>query len=208
MIIVSHRGYWKDKIEKNTETAFRRSFDLNFGTETDIRDYHGELVISHDIATIDSIIFSHFCKIYNEYKVKPLLALNIKADGLQGKLKDTLHAFQITNYFIFDMSAPDAYLYINNGFNVFTRQSEFEQQPSFYEESQGIWLDAFHEEWYDNKIIERHLEVGKKVCIVSPELHKRGQKNLWKMLLQTGLHKNDNLILCTDFPEEARRFYE
>ena len=50
MEILSHRGYWKNEGEKNTKIAFERSFQLGFGTETDIRDYKGELVISHDIA--------------------------------------------------------------------------------------------------------------------------------------------------------------
>ena len=39
MMILSHRGYWK---EKNLPIAFERSFSLGFGTET---DYKGELVI-------------------------------------------------------------------------------------------------------------------------------------------------------------------
>ena len=49
MIVLSHRGYWKTAVEKNTPTAFKRSFELGFGTETDVRDRNGELVISHDM---------------------------------------------------------------------------------------------------------------------------------------------------------------
>ena len=47
MVILSHRGYWKDA-RKNSVDAFKASFVREFGTETDIRDYNGELVISHD----------------------------------------------------------------------------------------------------------------------------------------------------------------
>ena len=50
MEIISHRGYWFKNSEKNSDLAFRRSFSLSFGTETDIRDFDGELVISHDVA--------------------------------------------------------------------------------------------------------------------------------------------------------------
>ena len=46
MIILSHRGFWKTKDEKNTITSFKRSFDCGFGTETDLRDHDGEIVIS------------------------------------------------------------------------------------------------------------------------------------------------------------------
>ncbi len=38
MIILSHRGYWKEVSEKNKPIAFERSFSLGLGTETYIRD--------------------------------------------------------------------------------------------------------------------------------------------------------------------------
>ena len=38
MQVISHRGYWKAASEKNTQTAFKRSFSLGYGTETDVRD--------------------------------------------------------------------------------------------------------------------------------------------------------------------------
>ena len=64
MIILSHRGYWKDVNEKNQQVSFERSFSLGFGTETDIRDYKGELVISHDIAD-ENCISVIFIKVNN-----------------------------------------------------------------------------------------------------------------------------------------------
>ncbi|HDG1702299.1 TPA: hypothetical protein PFE33_004667, partial [Kluyvera ascorbata] len=51
-------------MEKNTQTAFERSFSLGFGTETDIRDFGGELVISHDIADQNCISFKKFISLY------------------------------------------------------------------------------------------------------------------------------------------------
>ena len=57
MKILSHRGYWKTAEEKNTATAMHRSFSLGFGTETDVRDYNGKLVISHDIPDSSAISF-------------------------------------------------------------------------------------------------------------------------------------------------------
>ena len=88
MKILSHRGYWKEASEKNSVTAFLRSFNLNFGTETDLRDQNGEIVISHDIPKNDSLLFKNFLKALND---KPLtLALNVKADGLAKELKKIL----------------------------------------------------------------------------------------------------------------------
>lgn len=60
MEIISHRGYWKCKNEKNTKIAFNRSFNMGYGIETDIRDFRGELVISHDIATSESLQLNDF----------------------------------------------------------------------------------------------------------------------------------------------------
>ncbi|BDM05064.1 hypothetical protein THJ046_08940 [Campylobacter jejuni] len=41
MKILSHRGYWKNKQEKNSITAFDRSFLNSYGLETDLRDMGG-----------------------------------------------------------------------------------------------------------------------------------------------------------------------
>ena len=60
MEIISHRGYWKSVKEKNTEIAFSRSFALNYGTETDLRDCLGKLVISHDMPNGNEIYFDEF----------------------------------------------------------------------------------------------------------------------------------------------------
>jgi glycerophosphoryl diester phosphodiesterase len=90
MKILSHRGYWKEVAEKNTIEAMRRSFSLGFGTETDVRDYNGDLVISHDIADENAISFQKFLEIYGEYSKDLPLALNIKSDSLQLKLKEAL----------------------------------------------------------------------------------------------------------------------
>ncbi|MDD2367944.1 MAG: hypothetical protein PHQ90_01500 [Sulfuricurvum sp.] len=208
MIILSHRGFWKEVDEKNLEVAFERSFSLGFGTETDIRDYKGELVISHDIANENCISVFNFLEIYMSYNLSVPLALNIKADGLQTKLKELLDHFKITNYFVFDMSVPDSLGYIKQGINTFTRQSEYEKEQPFYEEACGVWLDEFHTHWITKEIIENHLKNKKQICIVSPDLHKRDYKNEWvhykEIEKELGVM---NLMLCTDYPEEAKEFF-
>ena len=60
MIILSHRGYWLNMSEKNTETAFRRSFAAGIGTETDVRDCARQLVISHDMPDGTELGFREF----------------------------------------------------------------------------------------------------------------------------------------------------
>jgi hypothetical protein len=207
MNIISHRGYWIDNIEKNTSISFERSFRLGFGTETDIRDYNGNLVISHDIPSGGSISIDDFFNIYNRQSNR-ILALNIKSDGLQSILKKKIEEHKIQNYFVFDMSIPDSIGYINNGIKVFSRQSEYEKTPVFYDQVEGIWLDSFNEEWYDYYLIVNHLKQGKKVAIVSSELHGRDQIRLWKFIKVNNLDNEEKLILCTDFPELASKYFK
>lgn len=208
MEIISHRGYWKSSDEKNTNVAFDRSFIGQFGTETDIRDFNGDLVISHDIADSNSISVEEFLKCYNKHNCSGTLALNVKADGLQEKVKKQLEAYEIKNYFFFDMSIPDTIGYMNANLNFFSRQSEYEPIPPFYEKCNGIWLDAFIDIWFDETLITKHITNGKTVALVSPELHKRDQISFWKMLKDAELHLKENIILCTDFPEHATKFFD
>ena len=208
MVVLSHRGYWKEESEKNQFVAFKRSFKLGFGTETDIRDYNGELAISHDMADESCMKVETFFEIYKSFDNKLPLALNIKADGLQQRLKELIKKFEIRNYFVFDMSVPDGLVSLKYGFNTFTRQSEYEKEPSFYKEAEGIWLDEFHAHWIDEGTIQFHLDNKKKICIVSPDLHKRDYKKEWQHYkeIEKKLHIS-NLMLCTDQLEEAKEYF-
>jgi hypothetical protein len=206
--ILSHRGYWKSSEEKNLRTAFERSFSLGFGTETDLRDLYKKLVVSHDIPDESAMTGSEFFEIYRQYSSELTLALNVKSDGLQKILWELLKKFNIENYFVFDMSVPDGLQYIKQGgFNVFTRQSEYEKEPSFYDQAQGVWMDMFVNDWIEEKDIEKHLEKGKKICIVSPDLHKRNHLPFWEKLSKMSVAESKNLMLCTDFPEEAKKLF-
>jgi len=208
MEIISHRGYWKSVEEKNKKSAFENSFSLDFGTETDFRDFCGQLVVSHDIASSESITVELFFKIYNKHEHRRTLALNIKSDGLQAKIKEAVQKYDITDYFVFDMSIPDTIGYINLDINFYSRQSEYEPKPAFYSECKGVWLDAFNGTWYDNEVILEHIANKKKVAIVSPELHKRGHLKLWEQLKADNLYQLDDIILCTDLPEDAQSFFQ
>jgi hypothetical protein len=208
MIILSHRGYWKKISEKNTEIAFRNSFKLGLGIETDIRDYKDNLVISHNIPSGNEMTFRNFLNIYKEYSKELPLALNIKADGLQKILKKDLSDYQIKNYFVFDMSVPDGIIYLKNNISSFTRQSEYEKECSFYKQATGVWVDCFHDNWVTEEIIIQHIKHNKQVCFVSPELHGRECNSFWQKLSSWSIVTNDNLMLCTDLPKEAKRYFE
>lgn len=208
MIVISHRGYWLNPSEKNTSKAFKRSFSLGFGTETDIRDRNSKLVISHDMADKKSITVDEFFEIYKDFKASLPLALNIKADGLQTELKLLLTKYKVENYFVFDMAVPDGLQYAKQKFQIFTRHSEYESQPPYYDIAQGVWLDEFNGHWISDEIIEMHLRQNKALCIVSPDLHKRDHQQEWKHYkdLEAKIGK-DKIMLCTDFPEQAQEYF-
>lgn len=207
--ILAHRGYWNQERPKNSIAAFKAAFDLGFGVETDVRDYNGSLVISHDIPGSGLQSFDDFLNLYKACGAPSYLALNIKADGLQILLKEALEKANIRNYFVFDMSVPDGLLYLKHNLTAFTRQSEFEENPSFYEQADGVWIDEFNGHWITSSVIDTHQKNGKGCSIVSPELHGRQHIAEWTDYRDWLCVKRwPRIMLCTDYPEEAERFFQ
>lgn len=204
MQILSHRGYWLQKMERNLPPAFHRSFDLGFGTETDVRDIAGQLVISHDMPVGGELTLNELLEIMAGRNLP--LAINVKADGLATALSETFARYGHTNWFAFDMAIPDMRGYLREDIKTYTRLSEVEPSPAWIEGAAGVWLDGFEGEWFSNDVIRQVLSQGKTVCVVSPELHGRGHCALWRQLLD--LKSEDGLMLCTDLPEDAANFFQ
>jgi hypothetical protein len=209
--IIAHRGFWLMSEEMNTEVAFNRALKAGFGIETDVRDFNEELVISHDIPISVGYSFEEFLLLYvdlsHNIEHPPCLAINIKSDGLQNKINSLLEKYQIKNYFLFDMSVPDTLGFIAKNLTAFSRVSELEGNDTLNEISDGVWLDQFYDNWYDGDFIIRLVEKYNKVCIVSPELHKREHIGCWKMISRLPVNIKQNLMLCTDFPDEAKEYF-
>jgi len=207
MKILSHRGDWKNETEKNSLDALQSSFENNFGFETDIREYCGDLVISHDIANSSSFKFDELLKslsvIGNSNQLT--MALNIKSDGLIDALLSSLSLTPSIDYFVFDMSIPEMRRYLNSGLKVFTRMSEVEISPIWLNDCSGVWLDSFNEEWFTVGVIEDLLARNKEVCIVSPELHQREFRDVWQRLKV--FKNNSKVSICTDYPQDAKFFF-
>jgi glycerophosphoryl diester phosphodiesterase len=207
MIIISHRGYWEDPGEKNTIEAFRRSFKIGLGVETDVRGFDGTVVISHDPPKAGALTLRDFLELHGEYGGAMPLALNVKSDGLQAGIKDLLDQFNVSNYFVFDMSIPDLISYRDSRIPFFIRMSEYEKDLVFLEDACGVWLDGFNADWFSEGEIEMIISRGKQVCVVSPELHGRDHLSLWKRLKRVDLESDGRLILCTDFVADAYAYF-
>jgi hypothetical protein len=203
MIILSHRGFWRVPEEKNQPVAFERTVTERFGTETDVRDLAGGLVVSHDPALPGAQPWSEVLDLFEGTGLP--LAVNIKADGLCSALAAQLAGRDI-DWFAFDMSGPETFRYQAAGLPFLTRHSDIETTPILYEASGGVWLDSFGPIWFDRSVIERHLAAGKRVCVVSPELHGRDPETLWPML-ESLSSPQGKLMLCTDLPDRARSYF-
>lgn len=204
MNILAHRGVWNTPDEKNTVEALKRAFCNGWGIETDVRDYCGRLVISHDIASDESPLLGEVLSVYREVKGNSFLAINVKADGIQKLLVEELDKYRISNYAVFDMSIPEQVVYKKMQIPFFTRQSEIEMYPVMYSDAAGVWMDEWEEGWIEKKIISRHLENGKLVGIISPEIHGRDYWNLWNCLKEMD---SERIFLCTDIPEKAKEVF-
>jgi hypothetical protein len=215
MLILAHRGLWSQPAERNSLSALTSALAEGFGVETDVRDLGGELVVSHDPPLAGAMPLAAFLDAYARIPAAGLLALNIKADGLQLALAQALDSRRIgpDRYFVFDMAVPDALGYLRRGMPSFTRQSEIEPVPAFIDRADGIWLDCFEKDWINGPDILGHCGAGRRVALVSPELHGRDRQAAWgewrgayRELQRRGL--GGRIMICTDHPREAKAFFD
>lgn len=215
MIILAHRGLWRQPAERNSLPALCAALREGFGVETDVRDRDGELVISHDPPGAGALALADFLDAYKGIPQAGLLALNVKADGLQPALAAALDSRGIgaDQYFVFDMAVPDALGYLRRGMPSFTRKSEVEPVPAFIDHAAGIWLDCFEKDWINEREIREHCDAGRTIALVSPELHGRDWRKAWETWRKAyrdalRLGHGGRIMLCTDYPREAKAFFD
>lgn len=208
MKILAHRGYWNDSIECNSLLALRTALENCYGFESDVRDYAGRMVISHNMADSSCQDAEEVFQWLHEFNDDYCFAINIKADGLKDILKVFLDKYQIANYFLFDMSVPQMIEFREIGLTYFTRQSEVEPEPYMYEDASGVWIDGFWSiDWITEELLNNHINNGKTVCLVSPELHgKDDYRVFWEKLKDFDIDF-DKVMLCTDHPDEAKECF-
>ncbi|MBI5222905.1 hypothetical protein HY990_00630 [Candidatus Micrarchaeota archaeon] len=215
--ILAHRGLWYKPEEKNTLAALVKAVELGFGIETDFRDQNRTVVVSHDMPHGSILTFR---KLLEELSKLPKFkevwyALNIKADGIEDEMVKHTQEFGIAKTsFVFDMSFPTAYQYrarIQKGAELLlaTRVSEPENEPPYlYRDASVVWVDYFENpDWFSEKDIQRYLRDGKKVALVSPELHKMPHEEFWNRYVQI-FRDNETVMICTDLPEAFAELVE
>lgn len=200
--IIAHRGLWKQTSnphEPNSLEALSAALGLGFGVEFDIRDYQQKLVISHDPPQGNSPLLSELAKV--DISGSGVMAVNIKSDGLlKLDLEEMMNSIS-SDFFFFDMSAPERFQYEQEDLRTAYRLSEFEREI----QSKGdvVWVDSFVHEWYVGEMVmfERLANYHEKVVVVSPELHGRKHERAWGFLLNC-MERHRNIYICTDYPQQ------
>jgi glycerophosphoryl diester phosphodiesterase len=209
--ILSHRGWWRQPNEKNTAAALRLALQAGYGVETDVRDFGGRLVISHDPPSGSEPAWESFLSDYAELGARGTLAINVKADGLQELVAASLREAGVSNYFVFDMSLPELVRYRSRGMAYFTRLSDHEPHPLCLEGAAGVWVDGFERDWTDLDTLTPMLEGGRRLALVSPELHRRDKTEFWvemrEWLRRIPEGQQASVMLCTDHPGEAETYF-
>lgn len=208
--IYAHRGCWADEAEHNSINSILNAIKSGFSIETDVRDFIGKLIISHDPAREFNLSMQDLVLETNEIfsKGKNKIALNIKSDGLSSLMlyDESINKFIKKFCYVFDMSIPDLMQYREKSFNYLIRYSEHEDNFSLYDHSSGIWFDSFDQNYSGLKMILEKYS-NKNIIFVSPELHGKNKDYFWDMVKDFNYHKNDNFCLCTDYPNEAAEYF-
>ena len=163
MKIISHR--------RNT-LAELRDTPSNFGIEVDIRSNGQDLVIHHD----PFVVGEPFTDWFLDYRHGPLI-LNVKEEGLEGRLIDLMKSRSFDEYFFLDQSFPHLIKWSRLGeHRCAVRVSEFESVETAMTlagKVNWVWVDCFTHFPLTRKAAKQLQLAGFKLCIVSPELHGR-----------------------------------
>lgn len=208
MNIISHRGLWRDASEQNKLASFATSQNQGFGTETDLRSYSGKLYLSHDPIKCPTEALP-FDRLLELWKLRPDLPLflNIKEDGLLPFLKPYQPVLEQLKIVFFDMSVPQLVQFSK----VFprpmlaTRFSEYELEPSGLDLCSWLWVDSFNSDPELSDIRPFAIEKKMSIAIVSPDLHARDPRFIWKRLKEDQILPKHSLFLCTDRPQEVSK---
>ena len=167
MKLISHR--------RNTLSELLAT-PAKYGVEVDIRSYGSKLVIHHD-PLIEGEPFEAWIAAYKH----GTLILNVKEEGLEGRLIDLMKAHGIEDYFFLDQSFPFLVKWAKTGERrCAVRVSEFESVETALSLSgkiDWVWVDCFTHFPLSHKDAELLKDAGFKLCLVSPELQGRNAED-------------------------------
>jgi len=165
MIVVNHRVNTVEKLKNTPESC---------GVEIDLRTWEDKIILQHEPFSKGEF-FDDFLKHYNHR----LLILNVKSEGLEPSILESIKKFRVKDYFFLDTSFPFIIRYIKSGIkNIAVRFSEFESIETclgLKGKVEWVFVDNFTRLPVENNSFDA-LKKYFKICIVSPELLNRKEE--------------------------------
>jgi glycerophosphoryl diester phosphodiesterase len=222
MHILAHRGNVSGRVpsRENSFEFFQEAMRLGFGLELDVRrEAPGRFYLSHDPApwSPDNAL-DRFRPLFSRYEHIPL-AVNVKELGYEDALIELMREGvwgKSAFYFDFELLEPEtpgqaqrrlAGLPGGKDCAVASRLSDrgetLEQCLSI--PGQLVWADEFDSLWITRREVEAVRKAGRKIYLISPELHgfpEEVRKKRWKDFKEWGIDG-----LCTDYSLAACDFF-
>ena len=161
--LIAHR---RNTIEALCATPSR------YGVELDLRSHGQDIIIHHD----PFVAGERFDEWLTHYGHGTLI-LNVKEEGLEGRLIEMMRERGIDDYFFLDQSFPFLVKWADKGERrCAVRVSEFESIDTammLAGRVDWVWVDCFTRFPIDGEQAARLQSAGFKLCLVSPELQGR-----------------------------------
>jgi hypothetical protein len=190
--LISHR--------RNT-LAELRTTPSKYGVEVDIRSQDKELVIHHD-PFVAGELFEDWFRAYQH----GTLILNVKEEGLEGRLIELMKSRGFEDYFFLDQSFPYLVKWSRAGeHRCAVRVSEFESVETAMTlagKVDWVWVDFFTRFPLTHEAAQQLQQAGFKLCLVSPELQGRDASTEIPALI--GLLRQRGIVVeavCTKRPD-------
>jgi len=199
MIFVSHRINTIKKLNKTPKF---------YGVEIDLRDYKKKIILSHDPFKSGES-FYEFLKKYDH----KFLILNVKNEGIELNILKILKKFKIKNFFFLDCTFPSLINLTKKGIkNIAIRVSDYESFHTLRNMkylAKWVWIDCFKNIPLDEKKYKLIKKYKYKICLVSPELHRRkiGNRKFLKLVKSQKI-KIDMLCTKQDFFENWKNIFK
>ena len=176
----------------------------SFGIEMDVRSRENHIIVTHDPFNLDAELFEDWLSEYRH----GTLVVNVKEEGIEQRVCNTLKEFGVIDYFLLDQSFPFMMKTLFSGEpRTAARLSDVESVETIFKLKgvsglfpDWVWIDCFSGDWAHLEKLASVKALGIKTCLVSPELQGRNLEGELEQIL--GLVDLDALdAVCTKNPD-------
>jgi len=163
-----------------------RKVPQEYGVELDLHYSDGKVYVGHDPNDLGISFESYLSKYRHAF-----MAVNVKEEGIEDMVLETLQEYKIEDFFLFDLTFPSIFRLKSLGESrIAVRISDFENIRDFNlirDKVQWLWIDVFQSAHFLEEFDWLQL-IDFKKCFVSPELHLNRKSyvsnNIRKSMLQ------------------------